>query len=876
MILTQKEVGFLSNLILDFEVVYRSFIAKRIQTKCNSEEIFEKKIHSIKSLYQNSKLDVDVMPLNYLKLKNKTQTYNSSKIKDVYEAIRKTNDCILQKKMVYKEQDVLMFAELIEIVVFFYKPIFEDVGTKFGGGEILEQELEMFRKVRNAASHRGSKIINHQEATQVVKFIQKNIFFMEEACFWYISQQDLEEQAVSFLQNLNPANKVKNNLHQVHKKHTILLERDKEYGTLKERILGKTGSHRKSGTVLIQGSGGVGKTALVLELCYEILSREEELNTNFIMFLTSKEEELSFNSVTGEMRLDKLTPKYSNLEDVKEGLLKLLSLEIDHKDMMSYLEELNGIIVLDNFETISQTEQQKISDFIEECPENIQFILTSRPTDKILENYVLGVPINLMGLNQEKSKKFVYDYLLENNFNVEINEPNLIDFAKESCGNPLIMVMGLQRIISNLVTLEELVQTLRNYSSAEVDTISDFMYKNMMEDTISNIGDKYNKDNLVVNILNAMYLYNDPIDIYSLRDITKLESKEVEAVLKELQLKYIVFKQNGLYNLDDLAIKFILIKKTLPPRVQHLKLKNEITEYKNDIRKQLDSLKERRETNSKLNIILSNWSPNSYSEEIAIAQAFHYFKSYKNRLSSLNIKGNINNTQILELYKEVNKNFKVLKYRGNHPYIEFQQARVLKLFLRYRRSVNSSLFDDIVASIIESYAEANYRINSTHTYVLNTKSHAALLMQNGAFLLDSLKVVEAVKLLEEAVDLYDKKFERDPEEKINRINAYYYLILGEIGLAITDEENTYAYLDGIQKYIEIFKKIEKEVDTININDWAKKKIRINFIEMFIKLKLNKRYILTNEEIQFFNTNKNTWMTRSLNNLDFVKLLKSLI
>ncbi|PEA76493.1 hypothetical protein COM04_20050 [Bacillus wiedmannii] len=872
MILNQKELGSLSNLLLDFEVVYRSVVVQRIYDTYSDYTSFERKVNEIKALYQTP--PTTVTPLNYLKLKNKILTYNSQKTRSVFEVIEKTVECTNQKRMVYEEQDILMVSELIDLVIFFFNPLFLDIGTKFGGGDILEQELNNFKKVRNASSHRGSRIISHQEATQAINFIVKNIMFIEPNHFWYVTKKDLEVESMKFLQNLKSDNVIKHNLYQVNKKHSSLLEREKEYGILKERILGKLGSVRKSGTVLIQGSGGVGKTALVLELCYEILSNEQELKFDFMMFLTSKEEELAFNSVTGDMRLDKLTPKYSNLEDIKITLLNLLQNGNKEVTLEEVLKDYSGIIVLDNFETISNEEQEKISDFITECPENIQFILTSRPTDKILENYILGVPINLMGLNEFQSQKFILDHLKEYDYDIEITNDNIKEFAKESCGNPLIMVMGLQRVLSNLVNFDELVRTLRNYSSAEVDTISDFMYKNMMEDTIVSVGEKFNNKDLVTNILNAMYLYYDPIDIYSLRDITKLASKEVEAVLKELQIKYIVFKQNGLYRLDELAVKFILIKKILPPRVQYLKLKREITEYKDGIRNQLESLKASRQSNYKLNIIISNWSPNSYSEEIAIAQAFHYFKSYKDKLETLS---NSNKLDLCIIFEEIKENFDTLKYRGNHPYINFQQARVLKLLLRYKRIASTErLIENIVTAIKECYSEAYYIINSTHTYVLNTKSHAALLMQYGAFLLDAMESEESVKLLEEAVILYNSKFKEDKEEQINRFNAYYYLIVGEMALAIEDEENLKEYLYNIQENIKVFNELNQSMGSTKINDWNNKTVRVAFIDLFTSLNLDEQYQITREQEKNFYRNKRKWMTIALKKACFVDKLESLI
>lgn len=874
MILNQQSVGILSNIILDFEVAYRSLVVKKVYDECSTIVDFERKIQQIRALYHGN--TTDTVPLNYMKMKNKISTYNSKKVRNVFGTIENTMKSYSQKKLV-SDEDVLMVNELIELILFFYKPIFEDLGTKFGGGDTLEQELNFYKDIRNASSHRGSKIISHNEAIRVLKFISKNIEILEDDYFWYVSKTDLNKEINNLMKKIKIDNRIKHNLYQVNKKHKILLEREDEYSVLRERILGKTGSLRKSGTVLIQGSGGVGKTALALELCYEVLSRDEQYNIDFILFLTSKEEELSYNSVTGEIRLDILTPKFKDLKDIESSLSELFSINNKTTPVQDILSKYSGLIVLDNFETIDVNEQQKINDFISKCSNNIQFILTSRPTETILENYILEVPLNLRGLDEDKAKQFILDYLDDYGYIGDIRDIKLQQFAKEACGNPLIMVMGLQRICDNLISIEELIETLRNYSSSEVDTISAFMYKNMMEETIKSLEDEHKQKNLVNSILTSMYIYDDPIDIYSIRDITKLDAKEIEIVLKELQRKYIVFKQSGLYKLDDLAIKFILIKKILPSKIPYLKLKTDIVNYKNDIKVQLKKLEVSRKQNKTLDIIISNWSPNSYSEEIAIAQAFNYFDYFKKKISRHFQSGKIDSKKI---FLEITEKFEALKFRGNHPYITFQQARVLKNLLSNKFNDIDPNYRKIKEKIIEeiknSYSEAHYIISSTHTYFLNSKSHAALLLQYGAFMLDSLEVEEGVKLLEEAIIVYNEHFGNDNGEDINRYNAYYYIILGELALGLSDIDYLLDYAEEVKGKILILKDLEKRISKNKINDCYLKEKRVRLVNLFVDMVIDKEYIPKEVDFEYFDTNKNTWMTTVLKQNKFIIKLEEII
>ena len=64
-----------------------------------------------------------------------------------------------------------------------------------------------------------------------------------------------------------------------------------------EHLIGENEYSRVSGSTVIYGYGGVGKTALVIDFTYEILQKmqEDEFNSlyDFILFFSSKEEVLT-------------------------------------------------------------------------------------------------------------------------------------------------------------------------------------------------------------------------------------------------------------------------------------------------------------------------------------------------------------------------------------------------------------------------------------------------------------------------------------------------------------------------------------------------------------------------------------------------------
>ena len=108
---------------------------------------------------------------------------------------------------------------------------------------------------------------------------------------------------------------VRHNLHSIPERATALLMREGLMSRLLQLITGSGQFGRASGCVLLYGYGGVGKTALAAELCYELLRRVQNRGISgysFILWLSSKEKELRSNPATGGLCIGQVTPDYRN------------------------------------------------------------------------------------------------------------------------------------------------------------------------------------------------------------------------------------------------------------------------------------------------------------------------------------------------------------------------------------------------------------------------------------------------------------------------------------------------------------------------------------------------------------------------------------
>lgn len=840
MFLTPQKINDLDYILNTFEVAYRSVITDILLNKYPSTNEFENKINELNRIY-NSKVSDGVVPAQFLKYVSKIKKYSSKKnIDETYEILSYCINALMNKD--YREDRVFYISELIDLILLFYNPLFEGLGSKFGRIEDYEDHLRNYLTLRNSASHPASSKISIHDTQEVIRFIVLSLEQIEEKYFWYIPKNEIFENCSKLLMEIDNKEKVKNNINGVAKKHKNLIERDKELKKLKELLIGEGKIKRTAGSIVLHGSGGVGKTALALEFCYDIIlqSLDEPAKTfyDFILWVSSKEEELSFDHIIGSLHINKLLPQFNSLEELISSLGSLFDKNFTNiEECIEFLEDKKGIIILDNYETIQTNEKIKINDFIKMCPRQIQFIITSRTIEEIAE-----ASIPLVGFEFENGKIFIKKYCEDNFYNAEFEDRLIREFIKETCGNPLIIVLSLGRIIEGLIEMDEIIGYLRNYSTTEVETLADFMYKNMLEEIIGSVREEKNCD--VENILNIMLLYEEPIDLYSLRDLTEVDTKELEDILATLGNKLIVSKQKGFYKLNELAIKFVLIK-TLPNSITLKSLITKIHDYKKKIDSDLEKLARDKAMFPILQSIIDDWQPISHPEQIAMAQAYNAHARLKKKL-----KDNPKIEYIKELINSVEYEFMVIKQRSNHPYIKFQHSRVLKLLLCYQKILKENgLLEKLIHSIKESYSEAYTEIWTRYRHIIKTKSFPAFLMQYGNFLLDNGESEEAFKLLERCVYLYETKFY---DETMNLINSYYYLSQAAIVCAKKDTQHSNEYLlcckKSVTNALKLLPDFKKKVSAYQVEDLERKEKILSLINI-VTLLMSKA-VLYKEQIKF--------------------------
>ncbi len=163
-----------------------------------------------------------------------------------------------------------------------------------------------------------------------------------------------------------------------------------------ETILQSLQPNSRTFIVGMEGIGGVGKSALAIEVSYRCI--EQELFES-VIWVSAKESVLTLHGI------EPIIPEAKSLTDILITIgtslgnptIGNLSLQDQIRRAYNLLARHTTLLVLDNFETLSKDEQSHILDFLRKSPITLKIIVTSR------ERVAEGQIIRLRGLTFEES-----------------------------------------------------------------------------------------------------------------------------------------------------------------------------------------------------------------------------------------------------------------------------------------------------------------------------------------------------------------------------------------------------------------------------------------------------------------------------------------
>ena len=229
----------------------------------------------------------------------------------------------------------------------------------------------------------------------------------------------------------------------------------------------------------VVGQGGSGKSALVNEVCHDVMLRYE-LGFKQFIWISSKSDIIYNASIK---TLNKLS-KYNSYKD----LLSQMFLAINNEDISDFknysnisidelekevIQSINGndgikrLIVVDNLENISKENQKNIITFLEENVDRPNYvIITSR--HRIIEDFP-SVKIELGGLGEEHGTdlflKFIDYYQINFKISSKEDRENIKRFVKIANYYPLAIKYCIEKALKDNISINTSFESFKKGNS---------------------------------------------------------------------------------------------------------------------------------------------------------------------------------------------------------------------------------------------------------------------------------------------------------------------------------------------------------------------------------------------------------------------------
>lgn len=236
--------------------------------------------------------------------------------------------------------------------------------------------------------------------------------------------------------------------------HMRLIGRDNELNEIKNFL----SSRHRAGVICISGGGGVGKTALALEIAHEcrkdsrLLPPGEQFTA--IVWVTAKNVELL---PAGQVNRQ---PTFNDLEGVYRAIAELLdipaifraSTQAEKSIIISRsLTEHRILLILDNLENV---DDQELMVFLRDLPSPSKALVTTR------HRIDVAVPIHLHMLNDNMAYELV---LMEcERHNLSLTEDQIALLLQHTSGLPLAIIRTMGRMAWRGSSVETEIQQLND------------------------------------------------------------------------------------------------------------------------------------------------------------------------------------------------------------------------------------------------------------------------------------------------------------------------------------------------------------------------------------------------------------------------------
>lgn len=426
---------------------------------------------------------------------------------------------------------------------------------------------------------------------------------------------------------------------------------------------------------IIYGPGGIGKTALMLQISKELFEEEDKQKILFknIIWVSAKSDYYDhiFNSIENRK------PNFKSLDNVLTAVLNFFEFENldeydfnDRKELVfDLLETESVILILDNFESISKSESDRIIRFFDtevkrrlrKLPSHFKTIITSRK--QIPSGFH---QIELAGLDKKETKQLIRQmYANYQTTKDELTNEQQDRLYDSTRGIPVVLKHCFMQVYEHSKSFDN---TIGNLPKLESEIVQ-FSFKEILGHI-----EKEDKNRIRLNILLLLEAINCPLLTRQISDILETQEFIIEKVIPSLIdlqcIKRINQRNHEKYIInDDIRLLTKALIRNHSDLVQGIR-KKIIKNY--DIDKQMD-----------------------YSSEELIALGF--FRDYLNEGKFLEAEDFINK-QLKDNPNSILLNLNYAKYLLNN---KREKAKAIEILEKIRE--HSGNHKTILFLLVESY-----------------------------------------------------------------------------------------------------------------------------------------------------------------------------
>ncbi len=327
----------------------------------------------------------------------------------------------------------------------------------------------------------------------------------------------------------NPVNNIRANIPEEDELR-YFVGRSRQKRTIREEIIEIPNQNG-----FIYGAGGIGKTALLIQLSKDLYNESDVNNVLFenIVWISAKTDYYDYIHGT----IEKRSPKFRSLEQIIEAMLEYFdftdieeyTLDDKKRFVLDSLRESRTLLILDNFETILSEERVKIIKFFDvevkrelrDRPDYFKVIITSR------KHFPSSFhPLKLTGLDPKESKQLMtklykkYEGVAE-----QLSLPQQERLHDVTLGIPIVV----KHCYARYYEYSESFDYVMNSTSRYEDEVVQFSFKEILQQI-----ETTDEERVQLRILLLLELINYPLMARQISDILGLDTQIVEARVPSL------------------------------------------------------------------------------------------------------------------------------------------------------------------------------------------------------------------------------------------------------------------------------------------------------------------------------------------------------